>query len=369
MNTIIYIGGFELPDKNAAAQRVIGNAKALRKLGYNVVFIDIDRETRKPIERTKSECFGFVRYSMRYTNNRLTSIDDLKAVLKLYESDEVKVIAYNYPGIALWKMKQYCKKKRIKLYADCTEWYGMLGDNLIKRCIKGCDSYIRMNIVQPKLDGIITISRYLENYYNGKVPTIYIPPLTDITDLKWKNEKNGTNNNEVQIIYAGRPGKHKDKINRIIDAVATLNNDKVKLLIVGITREQFLQFYPDYLEIIDSMNKNIDFKGVVKHEVAIQLLKQSNYSIFYRDITRVTMAGFPTKFAEAMTCGVPILTNRTSDLEEYLIEGINGFWISDDIVSSLERVILNVSFSNLKETIDREMFDYHRFIPQFGVLF
>ena len=35
---IIYIGGFELPDKNAAAQRVIGNSKALRDLGYETVF-------------------------------------------------------------------------------------------------------------------------------------------------------------------------------------------------------------------------------------------------------------------------------------------------------------------------------------------
>ncbi|MCK9163882.1 MAG: hypothetical protein M0O93_06000 [Bacteroidales bacterium] len=37
--TILYIGGFELPDKNAAAQRVISNGKILRDLGFNVVYI------------------------------------------------------------------------------------------------------------------------------------------------------------------------------------------------------------------------------------------------------------------------------------------------------------------------------------------
>ena len=37
--TILYIGGFVLPDKNAAAQRVIANAKAMRALGYDVQFL------------------------------------------------------------------------------------------------------------------------------------------------------------------------------------------------------------------------------------------------------------------------------------------------------------------------------------------
>ena len=38
---ILYIGGFQLPDKNAAALRVMSNAKAFRELGYTVVFINL----------------------------------------------------------------------------------------------------------------------------------------------------------------------------------------------------------------------------------------------------------------------------------------------------------------------------------------
>ena len=37
--TVLYVGGFILPDKNAAAQRVVGIAKILRDIGYNVVFM------------------------------------------------------------------------------------------------------------------------------------------------------------------------------------------------------------------------------------------------------------------------------------------------------------------------------------------
>ncbi len=39
METILYIGNFDLPDKNAAAHRVLGNGCALRELGYKLVFV------------------------------------------------------------------------------------------------------------------------------------------------------------------------------------------------------------------------------------------------------------------------------------------------------------------------------------------
>ena len=44
---ILYVGGFELPDKNAAAHRVLSNGKLLRDLGYEVSFVGI---THKSLE-------------------------------------------------------------------------------------------------------------------------------------------------------------------------------------------------------------------------------------------------------------------------------------------------------------------------------
>ena len=44
---ILYIGGFELPDKNAAAHRVLSNAKALRDSGKNVILVGINKDLPK----------------------------------------------------------------------------------------------------------------------------------------------------------------------------------------------------------------------------------------------------------------------------------------------------------------------------------
>lgn len=59
MDTILYVGGFELPDKNAAAHRVLNNARLLRELGYEVVFCGVDREISKKETSEVKKVDGF----------------------------------------------------------------------------------------------------------------------------------------------------------------------------------------------------------------------------------------------------------------------------------------------------------------------
>ena len=42
--TIIYYGGFTLPDKSASANRVVSNGKIFSSLGYRTVFIGVSEE-------------------------------------------------------------------------------------------------------------------------------------------------------------------------------------------------------------------------------------------------------------------------------------------------------------------------------------
>lgn len=46
---ILYVGGFQLPDKNAAAQRVVNIAKALRDLGHEVIFLHNVKDVKKAV--------------------------------------------------------------------------------------------------------------------------------------------------------------------------------------------------------------------------------------------------------------------------------------------------------------------------------
>lgn len=362
-NTIIYIGGFQLPDKNAAAHRVISNGKIFRDLDYQVVFIDTNDDANKEICNTKTSYYNFETFSMQDSYRKIISISDFLKVYKRYENSVFAVIAYNYPAIPLYKLKSFCKRKHIYLFADCTEWYGFIGDNFLHKLIKGIDSFLRMNILQPRIDGIIVISKYLENYYKPKLPCICIPPLTDTKEEKW-NYQNKKRTDTIKILYAGSPGKHKDKINVIIEAIAKANCRNIHFLIVGICEKQFLEYYPEDKVMLEEIKGYVSFKGRVPHNQVLQLLKESDYSLFFREINRVTMAGFPTKFSESITCGVPVITNETSDLSEYLKDGKNGFILSTkDFSNDLSRLLFDISKNRVEiPKVDNQAFDFTQYI-------
>ena len=150
MDTVIYVGG-ELPDKNAAAHRVLNNAKALREIGYHVVLIGADRDLQwgTPIVSTGQECAGFQTYFTPYPKSGrqwLEYIINASNIIEVCEQqkDVKAVILYNHPSVSMAKMRQYARRNNMKLIADVTEWYLGLYGGLIHRTAKKIDTNFRM---------------------------------------------------------------------------------------------------------------------------------------------------------------------------------------------------------------------------------
>jgi len=360
---IVYIGGFELPDRNAAAQRVITNGKIFNKLDYIVTYIGVDKSDdfiESSIREYKSEDFTYYSKPQRYPKTNLewikfiTDISFVKQTIEFdLESNVEIVIAYNYPAISLKKLMRFGKKNHIKIIADVTEWYEPQG-SYIFRLIKGADSYLRMNVFQKQIDGVIAISQYLYDYYKQN-DVIKVPPLVDKNSLKWKKVIAQKDHSILRLIYVGSPGNgQKDRLDLIINTLSKIK-DKVRefeLSIIGINENQFVEYF-GYNSIPSNIRKNISFKGRKPHLEAIDELKKSDYSIFLRDNTLVNTAGFPTKFVESVTCGTPVLTNISSNVGDYLSEGLLGFELN---FTSLEESLIKAL--NHPENKIREMKDY-----------
>ena len=360
---VLYLGGFDLPDKNAAAQRVIANAKALRDLGWNVQLIGLDKQ---PSSFTYE---GFECINLKYPSSVKEWIDYL-ATIKNYipfikKTKSEMVIAYNHPAIALGKLVEYCKIHGIKTVSDCTEWYTAEGD-IIQKTIKGWDTKKRMTDVHLRMDGIISISRYLNDYYTERgVKSLLLPPLVDIQEEKWNVRSEVTPTDEIVLTYAGSPG-HKDALDRLVRIVEGLPEEiAVKFEIVGLNREQFLSAYHYEAE----PGSRVHFNGRLPHRDTLKLISESDFQIFIREDNITTKAGFPTKFVESISAGVPVLTNLTSNMGDYLSEGENGFPLdvtSDETLkASLLRVLTQSreSIYELKQSIDRRTFDYRNYVP------
>lgn len=239
---VLYIGGFELPDKNAAAQRVIGIAKGLRELNYDVVFLNSLKRYDKAGIKEK-EYFGFKCYEYKRESEAdylLTARTCLKNIEQIQPNI---VIAYNYPGFALERVRKYCKNHNIYCFADVTEWYRVKEGNLLYQLIKFLDTSYRMRVVQKKMDGVIAISRFLNDYYKEYTNTVMIPPVVDIMDEKWTAEVE-KNPDYLSFVYAGTPTVQKERLDLIVDAIEEIPVNKlVRLNIVGITEDQFRKIY------------------------------------------------------------------------------------------------------------------------------
>ena len=139
---ILYVGGFKLPDKNAAAHRVIGIANALRDTGNEVVFLNYAKEAGKK-RITVKDYFGFKSYEAEGYRKIYfrTSIGLIKRIIEKESVD--MVIAYNYPSISLYSLLKYCKKRGIKVVADATEWDLPKG-NPLRKLLNYLDIKMRM---------------------------------------------------------------------------------------------------------------------------------------------------------------------------------------------------------------------------------
>lgn len=370
----LYVGGFQLPDKNAAAHRVLSIAKILNSLGYEVVFLDMDEEKQGYELSVEHIEKGYITYSqkkpegMKHWASYVLNPVHVEEVLEKY-TDWVGVIAYNYPAMALHKLKRICHKRKIKIYADCTEWYQCDFFRSIREIALKLDTFFRMRVVHKKLDGLIVISNYLKKYYDSHTSIVVIPPLVDKEEKKWIKEEESFSKEQINMAYAGSPGRvgrTKDNLDAIIRSFGRCKNTNLKLHVVGITEEEYTKHCTQDKNILASseITKKVNFYGKKPHLEALEIIKKCDYTIFYRNISKISMAGFPTKFVESISCGVPVITNQTSDLKKYIKKNRNGFLLDtekfeDELVDLLNRITgeeMNTC------DVEENVFDYRNYI-------
>ena len=370
MKKTLYIGGFCMPDGNAAAQRVLGVAKLMRLCDFDVRFCGLSRQIKTGPENGAIDGFEYRNYPYptsfgdwwRYLTGQDQSIQEIKS----YKPEIV--ILYNHPALAIERIAKYCKKKGIKVIADITEWYEPSG-NPFFRAIKGYDTKRRMTRSHLKLDGLICISSYLTQYYrNQGLKVLELPPLVDLQQSKW-HQATENPTDELRVIYAGSPGARKDRLDLILKALDNIipnANGKIRFDIVGITEEQYSRTWGD-----EKRRSYVTFHGRRPHPEVIKLLLSADFQIFLRPDTLPNRAGFPTKFVESVSSETLPITNLSSNLNQYLRDGQNGFILfsleQNAIESTLEQA-LRLSKSQLekmKRSIDVTKFDFHTYLSPF----
>lgn len=370
-NIIIYVGNFDFPFGNASGKRVYGNGKLLSYLGYQVIFVGMSRKAVENVrlEAAKKEYDGFEYYNFSYPKG-IIQWCDYKSILKEFiiwaegrKGQTAAIICYGSPRISQFiiEITKWGKKNRIKVISDCVDWLESRTGNFLFDIAKTADTYYQKAIANKRVDGLICISSYLQGYYKaaGKT-TIVIPPLSTYIPEKIENKENKT----ITFVYAGNTFRNeevkdrsalKDRVDKMMDILKLLKERGVKFILFyyGADKENYLTAFPEQKEIISYLEDSINFCGHCSNNIVVETIKNSDFTLLVRDKKKSTMAGFPTKISESISYGTPVITTRTSDIDNYLQDGEMAIFIDqDDLKKSaeiIEKKVRQKAYEQMKQ--------------------
>lgn len=347
---ILYIGSFRLPNFDAGAARVLNIGRSLILSGHKVSYISWGGSYREcDRQKNNTYCIDGMEYTITHEldcnggiiakiRTKLKRGHTTLSILKSMKTLPDAIIMYN-PGY--WftvKMLDFCSKNKIFLVSDITEWHA----NNELHLIDIPPYWYNMTYLQRQVKNKILISSYLNDYYSES-HNIIIPATCNSADEKWSYSPNNDfidcNFTGITFIYAGTPAR-KDKLHTAINALQKLIDEgaDIRFLILGVSRESYIK-KSGKLITTEKLSDKIKFIGRVSQDAVPSFYSMSDFMILIREDNRKSNAGFPTKFAESMMSGTPVIANRTSDIGKYLISGYNGIMLSDDSSEGLYHTI------------------------------
>ncbi|EJL9531640.1 MULTISPECIES: glycosyltransferase [Enterobacteriaceae] len=362
--SVFYTGMFRFPDKDAAGKRVLNVVEALEQIENcdRVIVGGWEQGTlvEHPIlSKTTWLSFSLLDKKLPRKFQKLFNYLFMGCSLIPWMFTNRKrythVIIYNTPFLFTAFCIVISKLSGKKLILDSTEWYEsehMVGG---KNGAAAIENWCRMFLAYPLIKNVIAISSFLEDYYQKKnINVVKIPPMSkEFYDLK-SRKSNGVA--ELNLLYAGSPGK-KDRLDQFIQLLIgnKKNNRIIKFYIAGITRDAFIKQFPECGIHGDALDNYCVFLGRIPMEEVISYYDKIDYCVFFREKKRYALAGFPSKYVEALSHGVPVITNGVGDIAaDFPHTGIVFEPSSDDI-----NKLIDVAYKN-KDTLSysvKEVFE------------
>lgn len=363
--TIVYVGAFELPDRNAAAQRVLANAFLLRMLGYRVVLAGVTQETgatdefrrMEPDPHLPFECWE--RSVPDATLSWFKRVVGIGPLVRLIDTncgeDLLAVICYDFPAISQLRLRSFLHRKGAKALAEVTEWYSPTRGRSLAAIARNMDSFLRMRLVNPMMDGLVVASRYLADHYRrADLPILELPTLVSDDVIAAPPHPATEDGQPKRLFFAGtgfdpamaRESKLglKDRLDWVIRGLWRAHREgaEFQLDIFGVTHAAYCEIYPEDSDILAELAHRIVFHGRQPREIVRAALSASDYSIFLRAETRATLAGFPTKFGESIHFGTPVITNAIGSIQSHHTEGATGHYVECGDEAVLGRQLRNI---------------------------
>lgn len=225
---------------------------------------------------------------------------------------------YNYLPIIL-----ICKLLKIKIIKYSVDWFdkGIIAPKwwLLPKWYL---FLFQICYLDKKLDGIISISKFLNDHYLklgfSKERLLIMPNLINI-DFFFSTDKIVSKSNIIRIGYSGA-APILNGVDDLIKSFIILSREigNLELLIIGdvATGESQLPILKKMVENEDIVSKVI-FTGRVASSEVPQLISSCDILILARKKTKFADAGFPTKLGEYFATQKPVILSKIGDFPDY----------------------------------------------------
>lgn len=380
-NTILICGNFMYPNGNAAGKRVYGLGKIFQALGYRVCFAGIDRNRRASnvldtlfsYEDTESYVFHAAESNRDWLKVKKYVSECIQIINHVGVEELACIVFYGSPVLSFWmaEVARYAKKRNIRTVFDCVDWIEQSGKG-IKNIVKFVDTNIAKRIIAPKMDGVIVISSYLEQYYCRRgCKVVRLPPVGVFSPHPLSSSSGA-----VRLLYAGQifgrqavpVERLKDRVDWILQMVGHLVELGIdcRIDLYGMKKDDYIRNIAGQEKLLQNLQDVAFFHGVVQNENVTSALADADFTILMRSITKVTTAGFPSKVAESLNMGIPVIANLTSDIGAFVKTGENGIVVDDNPETAAQQIALMVcdraQITRIAANCRKEsVFDYRKY--------
>lgn len=195
----------------------------------------------------------------------------------------------------------------------------------------------------PMLDGLVVISTFLEKYFRSCLrkgrPMLRVPIFVFPADEKTEGAESSCIQKKTSvplIVFSGNL-EHVGEVEDLIEAVAAVGRAgcTCRLLIVGGSSSPGRMDYLSELGASVLPNVVIDFAGSVSRDLIPDVIAQADVLVLPRRSGLFSLAGFPTKLAEYMMTGIPVVVSGVGDIPSYLRNNEDAYIVEPGSVDSL----------------------------------
>lgn len=358
---IVIAGDFVFPEGSASASRVRHMAKGLAELGNNVYVVTMSprKSDHNTLEAQVWHSYEGFHYYIAGTlippqsrKSFITKVksyfsafreglhNGIKCIDQLHQANNVDaVIGYSYRFFSMYGLIKYCKRKNILVLRDVIEWFDPKYFRGGKFNPLYWDFELNVRFSLPKSDGIIAITKFLEeNFLSQGIKVIRIPAIIAPDTFVTKLPKLTTAiNDPFQLTYLGGMIE-RDGPMLMMQAVreVLISGSNVFFNIVGTDGNDGFAIKAKEFACNDPVLKNnVKFWGRLSDHEVVERLFCSDALIFTRLESRDAKASFPTRLPEYLMTGKPVITSGVCDIPEYLIDGREAIIVKPNSVSAL----------------------------------